>query len=313
MWEASGRNEPSVRPRNPAQRWLPAGGLFILIAIALFVRALGGSSPVSAHSLPGAIFTTLPDGSAVNGNIYSAKCDVALNGGPASPGSHHLPDGAYDVAVTDPSGKTALGVGATAVAISADEGTFGPISLCSLVIPSPYETTPNHGGEYKAWLCLTGQLFVNDDCKTDNFKVRPITASPTPSPAPAPTPTPTATPTNPPTPSPTLVLSSTATPGPVASPSATPQSSPAPGSPTPTPAVLGATATPQPSPTAAAKATATPVVLSVQSSPAPVVGRFPNSGSNGLNDNQSAIIALAALGLIAISLGLTATRARKPR
>src|SRR5207247_1899769 len=120
-----------------------------------------GGSAAPAGNVSGAIFTTLPDGSVVNGNIYAAKCDVALNGGPASPNSHHLPDGVYDVAVTDPSGKTVLGQGFEAVTISGGEGTFGPTSLCDLVEPSPYLTTPNNGGEYKAWLCVTGDLFVH--------------------------------------------------------------------------------------------------------------------------------------------------------
>ena len=166
----------------------------------LLVTGIASAAPLS-NPLPGAIFTTLPDGSVVNGNVkeYDDKCDVALNGGPSGPQSHHLPDGDYDVAVTDPSGKTELGVGA--VTISNGEGTFGPTSLCDLVQPSPYDTTPNNGGEYKAWLCVSGQLYVNNSCKTDNFKVRlsePLpeptpTLMPTPAVTSSPTPTPTAT------------------------------------------------------------------------------------------------------------------------
>ncbi len=146
--------------------------LAAVIGTGILTFGSATAAPLS-HPLPGAIFTTLPDGSVVNGNIYEAKCDVALNGGPRSPQSHHLPDGKYDVAVTDPSGKTVLGVGEGRVTIANGSGTFGPTSLCSLVTPSPYDTTPNNGDEYKAWLCTAGQLFVHRECKTDNFKVRP--------------------------------------------------------------------------------------------------------------------------------------------
>lgn len=170
-------------------------GKIILPLIAIIALAIVSTfqiSTASAHPLPGAIFTTLPDGSVVNGNIYTEKCDVALNGGPRNPQSHHLPDGVYDVAVTDPSGKIKLGIGEDVVTIANGRGTFGPISLCKLVRPSPYDTTPNPGGVYKAWLCESGQLFVHHDCKTDNFKVRP---SAPPSVVPTPIPSPTSPPT----------------------------------------------------------------------------------------------------------------------
>src|SRR3989442_4728211 len=74
------------------------------------VVLLGCSIPVHAQ-LSGAIFTTLPDGSAVNFNIYASKDAVYLDGGPP-PGAPQtaagLPDGTYVFQVTDPSGKTLL-------------------------------------------------------------------------------------------------------------------------------------------------------------------------------------------------------------
>src|SRR3989442_3725032 len=74
------------------------------------VVLLGCSIPVHAQ-LSGAIFTTLPDGSAVNFNIYASKSDVYLDGGPP-PGAPStaagLADGAYVFQMTDPSGKTLL-------------------------------------------------------------------------------------------------------------------------------------------------------------------------------------------------------------
>ena len=62
-----------------------------------------------AHAPSGAIFTTLPDGSEVNYNIYAAKEDVYLDGGPgvgAPQDAAGLDDGRYVFQVTDPSGKT---------------------------------------------------------------------------------------------------------------------------------------------------------------------------------------------------------------
>ena len=61
--------------------------------------------------LPGAIFTTMPDGSRVNANIYTNAYDVYLDGGPgpnAPPGAAGLPEGDYYFQVTDPSGKKLL-------------------------------------------------------------------------------------------------------------------------------------------------------------------------------------------------------------
>ncbi|MCH7541382.1 hypothetical protein IH981_01225, partial [Patescibacteria group bacterium] len=169
-------------------------GIFRVLIVAL-VAVIGigtlqlGSA--AAHPLSGAIFTTLPDGSAVNENVgYTDKCQVALNGGPQGLSAHHLPDGIYDVGVTDPSGKVELGKGLNAVVIANGIGTFGPTSLCVLVDdPSSYRTTPNNGGVYKVWLCVSGQLFVHHDCKTDNFKVKevekpPVVIEPTPTPPP---------------------------------------------------------------------------------------------------------------------------------
>jgi len=290
------------------QRLLQPKKLFPALAAAAWfgvaVAVAGDEVPIAwAHPLPGAIFTTLPDGSVVNGNIYSAKCDVALNGGPSSQKSHHLPDGIYDVAVTDPSGKVVLGVGYAVVVLSGGRGTFGPISLCSLVLPSPYNTTPNPGGEYKAWLCLGGQLFVNHDCKTDNFKVRLAATSP-PTNAPPSTPTPTPTPPPPPTPTPTPT--STPTPTPAAPPASAPtpivagtSSPPAPTrTPPPQPAVPGTS-----SPPASHGLSVTPIVLGVSSPP--IVSAFPQTGAGGgVSVGHGVLFTLALIGILGMASAL---------
>ena len=67
--------------------------------------------PLQAHAPSGAIFTTLPDGSEVNYNIYASKYDVYLDGGPgvgAPQTAAGLDDGTYVFQVTEPSGKTLL-------------------------------------------------------------------------------------------------------------------------------------------------------------------------------------------------------------
>src|SRR6185295_267537 len=58
-------------------------GVFGLPALLAGVLALP-TQAFAAPPLSGAIFTTNVNGTAVNGNIYAAKCDVYLDGGPAA-------------------------------------------------------------------------------------------------------------------------------------------------------------------------------------------------------------------------------------
>jgi len=125
-----------------------------------------------ADPLTGAIFTTVADGSEVNFNIYAAKEDVYLDGGPgpgAPQGAAGLPDGSYVFQVTNPSGKTLL---------STDQAGCRQFTVLNGIINSvqpaidfgcphvtgtdvdhgattvqlfPFSDTPNNGGEYKAW------------------------------------------------------------------------------------------------------------------------------------------------------------------
>ncbi len=292
------------RSRVPRLAKLPIALLVSSAAIAITSGVASFPLDVSAHPLPGAIFTTLPDGSVVNGNIYSAKCDVALNGGPANPNSHHVPDGIYDVAVTDPSGKTVLGTGVGVVVISGGAGTFGPLSLCSLVLPSPYETTPNHGGEYKAWLCLAGQLFTNHDCKTDNFKVREETTPPA-SPSPTPTPTPIAGATGAPTPTPTSQPEETPTPTALGV-SQTPVPPPATEQPTPMPQPT--IALHQPTPAPSDQSAPTPAVHGAVQPPHLIrPGTFPPGGGERLGgETPGFLIAVMLISMAALTVSLAA-------
>lgn len=141
--------------------------LAVLLAIGPGSVWAGGSAP------SGAIFTTLPDGSEVNFNIYSSKDLVYLDGGPG-PGAPitaaGLDDGTYVFQVTDPSGKTLLSTDAAACRELTVSGgiitAVVPASGCehktgfdldhgaTTVQLLPYLDTPNPGGVYKVWATL---------------------------------------------------------------------------------------------------------------------------------------------------------------
>jgi hypothetical protein len=194
----------------------------VAIPFALCV-VLGQFFPARA-AVSGAIFTTTADGSVVNANQYTSKCDVYLNGGPGRNAPAHaaaLPAGDYFFQVTDPSGQTLLstdvvnnrrftvsadgvitaytGVGGPVhpTGISQDHPELGAITirLANTSCPSDYLDTTNNGGVYKAWAtpvasfvgdptrvdnpcgngCFHG--FMSSASKTDNFKVKPNTAT----------------------------------------------------------------------------------------------------------------------------------------
>jgi hypothetical protein len=142
---------------------------------------------------PGAIFTTIANGSIVNANTqYASKCDVYLDGGPgpnAPAKAAGLAAGDYYFQVTDPSGNTLLStdpvsnrrftVNASGV-ISAFAGTGGPsiihptgidqdhsalgavtIRVANSNCPSDFADTPNQGGVYKVWATKTTDFTGN--------------------------------------------------------------------------------------------------------------------------------------------------------
>src|SRR5436190_9971905 len=83
----------------------------ILTAAVIAFVAVVAIAPLNASAPSGAIFTTVADGTEVNYNIYQAKEDVYLDGGPGPGAPQHaagLDDGVYVFQVTDPSGKTLL-------------------------------------------------------------------------------------------------------------------------------------------------------------------------------------------------------------
>jgi hypothetical protein len=78
---------------------------FQLRAAVIALLLVTAGTAISGQ-VTGAIFTTLYDGSAVDYNIYDAKQDVYLNGGPNSSKAPctaaGLPNGEYYFQVTDP-------------------------------------------------------------------------------------------------------------------------------------------------------------------------------------------------------------------
>jgi hypothetical protein len=150
--------------------------LALIVAVALPLYAGG-------PGLSGAIFTTLPDGSEVNFNIFSDKMDVYLDGGPpigAPAGAAGLPgpgstvfgttiSGTYVFQVTSPSGKTLLSTDAaqcrefTVDVNGVINGVTGPCPHATGINTNtqnggttvqlfPFDDTPNNGGEYKVWV-----------------------------------------------------------------------------------------------------------------------------------------------------------------
>lgn len=180
--------------------------LFATLILLMFAGA------AMAGPMPGAIFTTLVDGTRVNANIYQAKEDVYLDGGPgvqAPSKAAALEPGDYYFQVTDPSGKVLLSVdpiesrkirineygvidyvypaptvtkykgknyGTHLSGIDVDHAALGAITVQLM----PYEDTPNKGGVYKAWVTPVSKYapgegfhgFIPSWSKTDNFKVK---------------------------------------------------------------------------------------------------------------------------------------------
>jgi hypothetical protein len=165
--------------------------VFALLAVAPRQALLRAAAP-----LPGAIFTTIADGTIVNANTqFNSKCAVYLDGGPgpnAPAKAAGLPTGDYFFQVTDPSGQTLLSTDVvtnrrfhvTNGVITAYTGTGGlphpigvdsdhpelgaiTIGLANLGCPADFLDTPNSGGVYKTWVTPVAN-FIGDPTKVDN-------------------------------------------------------------------------------------------------------------------------------------------------
>jgi hypothetical protein len=172
-----------------------------IVTIAAIAALASMSIFGAAGSFFGAIYTTKNDGTTVDSNVFQAKPEVYLNGGPQNTSSQGLPDGTYYFQVTSPSGvllstdqavcrqllvSGGLISGSTGPANckhangvqNANNGGSIPVQLI------PFNDTPNNGGEYKVWLIrqVPSTTIENDgitlkfkgnSAKTDNFKVNP--------------------------------------------------------------------------------------------------------------------------------------------
>ena len=187
---------PTTKRASTVRR---VGWLSVAVMLAL---ALLAPSASSAASFNGAIWTSLSDGTTVNANIYAAKEDVYLNGGPQNcGGGNGLPDGDYYFQVTDPSGGSLLSqdaikfrqvkvVNEVITGVSGAGNHLVGSSGCNGGLPvqlMPYATTPNNGGEYSVDMAPVADV---QDCpgfnadsttlnflacastKNDNYKVR---------------------------------------------------------------------------------------------------------------------------------------------
>jgi hypothetical protein len=191
----SKRKEKDKMRANKTTLWILAGAVAALLLLI-------GVDDALAQKVSGAIFTTHADSSFVNANVYGNKEDVYLNGGPrpnAPCTAAGLPDGYYYFQVTDPSGAMLLSSddvinrmvhvsGGVIVASGTTTTHLTPypnsgkcvatISDNITVQLSPFDDTPNPGGEYKVWMTLVSDYndfggFVPSKSKTDNFKVSP--------------------------------------------------------------------------------------------------------------------------------------------
>ena len=79
----------------------------VMLRVMLLCAAIISARPAAAQ-FSGAIHTTIPDGTTVNGNLYPSKGQVYFSGGPQNLKANGLPDGRYYFQVTDPSGAVLL-------------------------------------------------------------------------------------------------------------------------------------------------------------------------------------------------------------
>ncbi len=166
---------------------------FVMALLSLICSAFAGVS--------GSIFTSLPDGTTVNANLYDDPTFVYLNGGPQNLNASGLTDGVYYFQVTTPSGALLLSEDpATDRLVRVTGGRFagrvhndpplftlytdptgppyppigppvyphpdGPLNSADGSVPVqlwPFDQTTNQGGEYKAWLISYDAATVDVD------------------------------------------------------------------------------------------------------------------------------------------------------
>ena len=139
--------------------------LLVSAKVLLLFLAIALLAGIASAQVNGSIFTTTSTGATVNGNIYDAKTDVYLNGGPQNkqdPGI--VPDGTYYFQVTDPSGAVLLSadditcrqVVVTGGRIVSDPSGAAPAACTGTTPPGTYHplgTFNSSNGEQPVQLC----------------------------------------------------------------------------------------------------------------------------------------------------------------
>jgi hypothetical protein len=194
------RKRPGLRPLAGLMTFAAAAAtlLFLLPSASANVAGAAFTTDDPAMTNPclnGPAHTT----PSVNCNIYGAKEDVWINGGPSG-GQNHLTDGSYFFAVLEPGGQPdpndggaknlssphdAYGDRTFSVSDGHVDGTYlgphlydltggGDASLGELIQLAPYDDTTNPGGVYILAICSLDSGYPVDprDCKYDAFKVK---------------------------------------------------------------------------------------------------------------------------------------------
>lgn len=154
-------------------------------------------SEAATEQLTGAIFTTDSTCTGVDLNIYGAKTEVYLDGGPQEHGQGTgLPEGTYYVRVLSPQGQVVLGTSGDVAPITVDStGNFVTCYKLWDIVKFPDGVTQGYmdssNSEYMVEVS-SDPNFARDNTKSDNFRVGPQepTATPTPVGTPLPTETP---------------------------------------------------------------------------------------------------------------------------
>lgn len=146
----------------------------------------------SEGGVPGGVYTSKADSCELTQvSAYALKAEVHLNGGADRGGAAGLlPNTAYHVRVTTPSGNEVLGTSGSEQPVVTDAtGKFRCLKLVDLVWRTDttgavtgvrgFRDTTNAAGEYKVWIS-TSTDFASAYAKSDSFKVTERDGSTTP-------------------------------------------------------------------------------------------------------------------------------------
>src|SRR5688572_28467004 len=139
---------------------------FVTLSIGLAITVALVTSVALTAPLPGAIFTTDVNCNGTDLNIYAAKTDVYVDGGPAHPGAAGLPPGEYYIQVTEPNGDllgTSIGTtDETPIVVNANGEFVQCYQLFSIV------RSEEHTSEFQSQSNLVCRLLLEKKKKTNS-------------------------------------------------------------------------------------------------------------------------------------------------